>query len=118
MTDADLEELDRLSATMCRAFPDGTMDKSTYSDIEFALDRADAPSCGNDGRWLTLPERIAVLVEQLQVVSPSDIARGADRLVEVMKRTDGHNLDPKLARTLVAFVLAEIPNMLFSPSEG
>lgn len=49
-----------LVPTMTRALPDGTMDDSTFEQIETALDHADAP-CMEGNRWLTLPERIAAL---------------------------------------------------------
>ncbi len=50
-----------LTADFINAFPDGTRDGSSYQDIEDALDKADAPAQHPTGRWLTLPERIAVL---------------------------------------------------------
>jgi len=48
-----------LTADFINAFPDGTRDRSTYSDIEEALDRIYAPAQSPTGKWLTLPERIA-----------------------------------------------------------
>lgn len=51
------------AADFARALPGGQMDDSTFEAIEDALDRADTPSM-IDGRWLTLPERIAALPTQ------------------------------------------------------
>lgn len=50
-----------LTADFAKAFPGGAVDDSTFEAIESALDKADAPCQGPDGRWLTLPERIKAL---------------------------------------------------------
>lgn len=52
--------LPELTSEMARALPGGGMDDSTFSQIEDALDLAEAPSTAG-GRWLTLVERIAAL---------------------------------------------------------
>lgn len=51
-----------LVPTMSRGLPDGTLDESTFWQIETALDQADAP-CMEGNRWLTLPERIIALAQ-------------------------------------------------------
>lgn len=60
VTEAD-PVLNLPAADFCRSFPGGTLDDSTYSDIETALDRAEAPYTDAAGKWLTLPERVAAL---------------------------------------------------------
>lgn len=52
-----------LKPDFLRALPGGTMDDSTFQDVEDALDRAGAPcrADGDKGRWLTLAERVAAL---------------------------------------------------------
>jgi hypothetical protein len=50
---------------MTRALPGGVMDDATYSDIETALDRVEAPCTNGEGRWLTLPERVLALADEL-----------------------------------------------------
>jgi hypothetical protein len=54
------ERHETLVADFVNRFPDGSMDASTYGDIEDALDRIDAPSVEGH-RWLTLPRRIEAL---------------------------------------------------------
>jgi hypothetical protein len=58
MTDKVSNEL---TADMAKALPGGQMDDSTYSQIEDALDKIEAPMCDAVGRYLTLVERIAAL---------------------------------------------------------
>lgn len=54
-----------------RSLPGGTLDDATYDAIETALDQADAPCTGADGRWLKLHERVMGII----AVSPSAPAR-------------------------------------------
>jgi len=49
-----------LEMTCAKLLPGGALDDCTFSQIEDALDKAEAPMT-NAGRWLTLPERIAAL---------------------------------------------------------
>lgn len=49
-----------LTATCTKLLPGGKLDDSTYSEIEDALDRIEAPMT-DGGRWLTLAERIAAI---------------------------------------------------------
>lgn len=49
-----------LTADFTRVLPGGVMDDSTFSAVETALDRAEAPSTEGD-RWLTLVERVEAL---------------------------------------------------------
>ena len=55
------ESGEELTADFAQSLPGGKLDDSTYSKIEDALDRIDAPMTGDDGRWLSLHERIAAL---------------------------------------------------------
>lgn len=56
------QEADKpLTADMAKALPGGNLDDSTFQSIEEALDAAEAPMRGADGKWLTLPERIRAL---------------------------------------------------------
>jgi hypothetical protein len=55
-----------LTADFVRALPGGKMDDSAFEAIETALDRADASCRDEDGRWLTLPERVADLGTKLK----------------------------------------------------
>lgn len=52
---------DELTADFTRSLPGGKLDDSTYEAIESALDKADAPMHGDDGRWLSLAERVAAV---------------------------------------------------------
>lgn len=54
-----------LTFDFANAFPDGSRDESSYSDVEEALDDAGAPSQDRAGRWLTIPQRIAALAKCL-----------------------------------------------------
>ncbi len=54
-----------LTADMTRSMPGGMLDDCAYSDIETALDRVRAPMTAQDGRWLTLPERVLALAAEL-----------------------------------------------------
>ncbi len=54
-----------LKADFTKAFPGGTMDDSTFEAVEHALDLAGAETRAEDGRWLTLPERVASLAAEL-----------------------------------------------------
>jgi hypothetical protein len=72
-----------LTADFAKAFPGGAVDNSTFEAIESALDKADAPCQGPDGRWLTLPERIAALAPpkadgEEDVLARAGYARPAD----------------------------------------
>lgn len=55
-----------LTADMAKALPGGTIDDTTFDQIEHALDRAGAPACDESGKWLTLSQRIAALASQGQ----------------------------------------------------
>ncbi|EWY35810.1 hypothetical protein N825_34175 [Skermanella stibiiresistens SB22] len=54
-----------LSADCAKLLPGGKLDDTAYQALEDALDRALAPMCGPDGRWLTLAERVAALGKAL-----------------------------------------------------
>lgn len=56
-------EAGELKADFSRSHPSG-MDDCTYEQIEFALDRADAPINGPDGKFLTLAQRVEALRAQ------------------------------------------------------
>lgn len=55
-----------LTADFGRSFPNGTRDESTYEDVEFVLDRANAPAQGPGGAWLTLPQRVETLMKNIR----------------------------------------------------
>lgn len=64
-----------LKADMTKVLPGGKLDDSTYSQIEDALDKIEAPM--KDGtRWLTLPERIAAIGEEVRSLEVSNRIRG------------------------------------------
>lgn len=50
-----------LKADFTKALPGGALDDTTFEAVEEALDRADAPMRGENGRWLKITERIAAL---------------------------------------------------------
>lgn len=58
-------EAGELKADFSRSHTSG-MDDCTYEQIEFALDRADAPISGPDGKFLTLAQRVEALRSQPQ----------------------------------------------------
>ena len=58
-----------LKADFTKALPGGALDDTTFGAVEDALDRADAPMQAENGRWLTLPERIAALALEPQGLS-------------------------------------------------
>lgn len=81
--------VETLTFDMTKALPGGSIDNSTFEDIEFALDRADAPS-RVDGKWLTLPERIAALT-----TPPARVAiERARELFQAILDQDGREINP------------------------
>jgi hypothetical protein len=57
---------EELRADFTKALPGGAIDDSTFEAVEEALDRAEAPARGEDGHWLTLPERVASLAGEIE----------------------------------------------------
>lgn len=57
----DRAAVDTLTANFAKALPGGGMDDCAYSQIEDALDSIEAPMTTDQGKWLTLPERIRAL---------------------------------------------------------
>lgn len=58
---AESDQRPPLTADFTRGLPGGTLDDSTYSQIEDALDAIDAPATDSTGRYMTLVERIKAL---------------------------------------------------------
>ncbi|HEY0820978.1 MAG TPA: hypothetical protein VGD46_19485 [Rhizobacter sp.] len=50
-----------LNPDFAKALPGGALDATTFQQMEDALDAAGAPAVGEDGRWLTLPQRLQAL---------------------------------------------------------
>lgn len=71
LADADDQAPPPLTADFTRVLPPGVLDDSTYSDIEDALDRAEAPVTAAVGRFLTLPERVEALARELGRGAPA-----------------------------------------------
>lgn len=70
-----------LTADFAQSLPGGELDDSTYSKIEDALDRISAPMTADDGRWLSLHERIDALQTPSTEPSPpasapAEVSRG------------------------------------------
>lgn len=67
-----------IDPTVERSFPDGTVDRSTYTDVDEVLRKLEAPLMSEDGkRWLTHPERIEALVRE---TAEEQFALGMDGL--------------------------------------
>lgn len=74
---ATLGEGRELRPDFANALPGGALDLSTFQEIENALDAADAPM-QVEGKWLTLPQRIAAMCEAPQRggwISADDVRR-------------------------------------------
>jgi len=62
-----------LTADFVQTLPGGKLDDATYDKVESALDRLDAPCQAEDGRWLSLHERVDALA------SPRGRGEGLER---------------------------------------
>lgn len=81
-------EAGELKADFTRSHPSG-LDDATYSQIEDALDRADAPIIGPDRKFLTLAQRVDALRAQPQARTISVFAEAIhDRMFGVSSLQD------------------------------
>jgi hypothetical protein len=97
-----------LKAEMTRSLPGGSMDDSTFSQIEDALDAIDAPMT-EGGKWLSLVERIKALrpAGDEREREAFEIVR---QVASMEGRTDAQTYWFGKARDLIASINAENPN--------
>ena len=72
-TDGALDKGNKIGSGEVNLLPNGIRDECTYGDVAEALRSAGAPSFQN-GKWLSLPERIAALTDEWQPIetAPKD----------------------------------------------